>query len=113
MTKTPEMPVFPRAHDSQPPAWQHDGPQPVHPWERFSPAYEAQAERIVKALAGRGLHPEFGGAGSEDGEFVAAADASGDYVFLVHLEDPETGEMLAGLDADGLAEWLDWSLQNG
>lgn len=101
---------FPRPRDAHPPAWQHDGPEPVHPWERFSPAYEAQAERMVRGLEARGFRVEFGGAGSEDGEFVTAVDAAGDYVLLVHLEDPDTGEMLADLDEAGLNEWIDWSL---
>lgn len=101
---------FPRVKDAHPPAWQHEGPEPVHPWERFSPAYEAQAERLVRALEARDFRVEFGGAGSEDGEFVAAADKAGNYVFLVHLEEPDTGEMLADLDETGLQEWIDWSL---
>ena len=37
----------PRPRDDEPFAWGLSGPHPVEIWERFSPAYEAQLERLI------------------------------------------------------------------
>ena len=96
-------PVFPRQTDDLPHAFGLEGEAPQHVWERFSPAYESQAERIWHALEAAGLTPEFGGAGSEDGEYLTGIDATGEYVVLIHLEDPQEAKRLEGLDDEAMA----------
>ena len=102
-------PFFPRTDDGLPRAWGLGAAAPVEIWERFSPAYEAQAERIVRALAARGLTVRIAGAGSEDGEYVTAS-AGGETLLLIHLEDPAEARRIAALDDAALAEWLDRNL---
>ncbi|MDO5632425.1 MAG: hypothetical protein Q4G22_11390 [Paracoccus sp. (in: a-proteobacteria)] len=98
-------PTFPRTPDDLPRAWGLTGDVPVKIWERFSPAYEAQAERLIHAIAAQGYGAEFGGAGSEDGEFIIITRA-GEAVALIHLEDPAEAQELAALDDAALAAWL-------
>ncbi|TNF20662.1 MAG: hypothetical protein EP318_09765 [Rhodobacteraceae bacterium] len=98
---------FPRPRDSEPFAWGLSGPAPVEIWERFSPAYEAQLERLILALGELGFAPAIGGAGSEDGEYVRAeypADAR--IVFFHHLEDPADARFIASLDDSALRGWI-------
>ena len=104
---TAEIPQFPRSDDGAGWAWGLDGETPAEVWERFSPAYEAQAERVMHAVAARGLTPSIDGAGSEDGEFIAGQDRAGNYVLLVHLEEPASAREIAALDEPGLQAWLD------
>ena len=104
---TAEIPQFPRSDDGAGWAWGLDGETPAKVWERFSPAYEAQAERVMRAVAARGLTPSIDGAGSEDGEFIAGQDRAGNYVLLVHLEEPASAREIAALDEPGLQAWLD------
>ncbi|ARJ68506.1 hypothetical protein [Paracoccus contaminans] len=98
---------FPRAPDGEPHAWGLTGSRPEQVWERFSPAYEAQAERLVRALEARGWQVFLGGAGSEDGEYVAARRGDGQSLFLCHLEEPAEARAIAALDDAALARWLD------
>ena len=84
----PQHCPFPRAHDDLPHAWGLDGPEPQELWERFSPAYEAQAEAMWHALAAAGLSPSLDWAGSEDGEGIIGSDEEGEAVVAWHLEDP-------------------------
>lgn len=79
---------FPRPRDDLPHAWGLDGPEPQRIWERFSPAYEAQAEAMWHALLDAGLSPSLDWAGSEDGEGIIGSDADGEAVVAWHLEDP-------------------------
>lgn len=81
---------FPRTPDSLPGAWGdvEDG--------RFTPAYEERARRVWEATQAIGLVPEFGGAGSQDGE----------YLFLVHLEDPTDQKVIDTAIAKGKLETL-------
>ena len=100
-------PAFPRPRDDQPHAWQLSGPEPVEVWERFSPAYEAQAERLARALAARGFDVSLDGAGSEDGEFVSGRDETGRFLLLAHLEDPSEAREIAAMDDAALSAWID------
>lgn len=49
--------TFPRPRDCEPFAWGLSGADPIEIWERFSPAYEAQLERLVTVLAELGFCP--------------------------------------------------------
>lgn len=96
------FPHFPRPDDGAqagPGVWTATPPQP---WERFSPAYEAQAERVMQTVAALGLTPSIDGAGSEDGEFVAGQDPAGTNVLLVLLEEPASAREIAALEDAGL-----------
>ena len=99
--------TFPRAPDREPHAWGLVGSRPAKLWERFSPAYEAQAERLVRALEARGWDAFLGGAGSEDGEYLSARRGEGPWLFLCHLENPAQAREIAALDDAALAGWLD------
>ncbi|MDO5622512.1 MAG: hypothetical protein Q4G24_13695 [Paracoccus sp. (in: a-proteobacteria)] len=99
-------PRFPRPHDDAPHAWGLTGDVPLEVWERFSPAYEAQAERLALALEDRGYRVEFMGAGGQDGEYINVIDASDTYVALIHLEDPEEAQELAAMDDAALLRWI-------
>ncbi|WP_099827503.1 hypothetical protein [Oceaniglobus indicus] len=100
--------TFPRPRDDERWAWGLSGPEPVEVWERFSPAYEAQLERLTSILIDMGFSPTIGGAGSEDGEYVRAEhDDSDRIVFFYHLEDPADANVLAALnDDDALRDWI-------
>lgn len=113
------MSPFPRSTDDLPHAWglMHDIPTEI--WERFSPAYEAQAEAVWAAFAEMGLVPALEWAGSQDGEAIIARrmmtkpGRDAEIVILFHLENPqeaqrvqtaiETGR-LAALIADEIRE---------
>ena len=92
---------FPRSPDRKGRAWGPSGGKPAEIWERFSPDYEAQAERLARAIEARGLTARLGGAGSEDGEYLAAL-RDGELVMLQHLEDPAEARALLGADRDVL-----------
>lgn len=98
--------TFPRQADGEPHAWGLTGGNPRKVWERFSPAYEAQAELLVRALEARGWDPYLAGAGSEDGEYLRA-ERGGQDRFVIHLEDPAEARWLAALSDSDLAAWLD------
>ena len=97
---------FPRRPDRKGRAWGPSGGKPAEIWERFSPGYEAQAERLARAIEARGLTARLGGAGSEDGEYLAAL-RDGELVMLQHLEDPAEARRLAALDDAALEAMLD------
>ncbi|MCX7568128.1 hypothetical protein OS189_17430 [Sulfitobacter sp. F26169L] len=98
---------FPRPRDDEPFAWGLSGSQPVEIWERFSPAYEAQLERLVIALKSLGFSPAVGGAGSEDGEYVRAEHTSTSRItFFYHLEDPADAKFIDTLDDVALRHWI-------
>ncbi len=98
---------FPRERDDEPFAWGLSRTEPVEIWERFSPAYEAQLERLVTVLRELGFDPFVGGAGSEDGEYVRAAYTADDrIVFFQHLEDPAEAMFLKSLGDDALRAWI-------
>ena len=99
--------IFPRRPDGEPWAWGLSGAEPVEIWERFSPAYEAQAERLFAVLRALGFAPAFGGAGSEDGEYIRAEHNTSDRsVFFYHLEDPADARHVASLDDAALRNWI-------
>ena len=87
-----DVPAFPRTPDGKSRAW---GGDPTDVWYRYSPAYEAQAEALVHAIAAAGLTPALAWAGSEDGEAAVGRDASGEVVVLFHLEDPAEARRIA------------------
>ena len=100
-------PCFPRPRDNEPFAWGLSGSEPVEIWERFSPAYEAQLERLFITLNKLGFTPTIGGAGSEDGEYVRAEYNDNDrIVFFYHLEDPADARFVSSLDDDDLRSWI-------
>lgn len=100
-------PCFPRPRDNEPFAWGLSGSEPVEIWERFSPAYEAQLERLIKTLNELGFTPSIGGSGSEDGEYVRAEYSDDDrIVFFHHLEDPADARFVSSLDDDDLRSWI-------
>lgn len=90
MTHSP----FPRPRDDLTPAWGLLGDEPATIWERFSPLYEAQAERLWKELAALSLEPALEWAGSQDGEAIIGRDTDGEIIVLFHLEDPKEAQML-------------------
>ncbi|WP_323038040.1 hypothetical protein [Pararhodobacter sp.] len=99
--------TFPRPRDREPFAWGLSGPEPVELWERFSPAYESQLERLIVTLRDLGFHPTIGGAGSEDGEYIRAPYANNArIVFFYHLEDPADARFVASLDDAALRAWI-------
>ena len=98
---------FPRPRDNEPFAWGLSGSEPVEIWERFSPAYEAQLERLIKTLNELGFSPTIGGSGSEDGEYVRAEYNDNDrIVFFYHLEDPADARFVSSLEDDALRSWI-------
>lgn len=98
--------TFPRAPDAEGWAWGLDGPSPIQVWERHSPRYEAQAERIVRALEARGLVVCLAGAGSQDGEYVLVRNGVGGLRFFAHLEDPAVAERFEAADDAQLSDWI-------
>jgi hypothetical protein len=103
---------FPRADDGLGWAMGLDGSAPEALWERFSPAYEAQAQAVLAAMerlyGGQAL---LDWAGEEDGEAALALDADGYIVALLHLEDPAEAEVIAmALKAGTMDELLRQSL---
>ncbi|WP_439271085.1 hypothetical protein [Pseudochrobactrum sp. HB0163] len=92
--------VFPRSDDGKGWAWGLKAAQPTEVWERFSPAYEAQAELLLAALALLWPDVTLDWAGSEDGEAAVARAADGTVKFCYHLEDPQAAMELAQAIAD-------------
>lgn len=97
---------FPRKDDGLGHAWGLQGATAQAVWERFSPAYEAQAARLWRAYRAAGTRPALSGAGSEDGEFIVGQRPDGSYHGLTHLEDPSEARAIAAMDDDALAQWL-------
>ena len=98
---------FPRKPDGEPFAWGLSKSEPVEIWERFSPAYEAQAQRLFGVLRALDFSPKIGGAGSEDGEYIRAEHNKNNCsVFFYHLEDPADARFINSLDNVGLREWI-------
>ena len=98
---------FPRQRDDEPFAWGLSGSDPVEIWERFSPSYEAQLERLITALRELGFAPAIGGSGSEDGEYIRAEyEGNSRIVFFHHLEDPADARFLSSLDDKSLRNWI-------
>ncbi|MDO5603885.1 MAG: hypothetical protein Q4G25_01860 [Paracoccus sp. (in: a-proteobacteria)] len=85
---------FPRQPDGKPHAWGLTGDAPSEIWERFSPAYEAQAEALWNEFSRMGLIPALEWAGSQDGEAVIGRDDAGEIVMLFHLEMPGEAQAL-------------------
>ena len=99
--------AFPRPRDNERFAWGLSGAEPVEIWERFSPAYEAQLERLATTLSDLGFTPTVGGAGSEDGEYVRAEYEGNDrIVFFFHLEDPADARFVSSQNDAGLRDWI-------
>ncbi len=99
--------TFPRPRDNERFAWGLSGSHPVEIWERFSPAYEAQLERLVTILEKMDFSPTIGGAGSEDGEYVRAEYKHSDrVVFFYHLEDPADARFLSSMDDEEIRAWI-------
>lgn len=94
------MSPFPRSRDDKPHAWGLTHENPIEIWERFSPAYEAQAETLWAAFRQMGLEPALEWAGSEDGEAIIGREASSrpgreaEIVVLFHLENPDEAMLL-------------------
>lgn len=104
---------FPRSRDQAPWAWGLEGLKPLNVWERFSPSYEAQAERLMRGIEHLGLCPVVAGAGSEDGEFMAASRPdSNETVFFFHLENPANAKALSKIPDARLQEWILSELSN-
>lgn len=101
LARTQNWPTFPREPDDAPPAWQHLNSPPREVWERGSPQYEAQAKRLARLLTRLGFAEVwFAGAGSQDGEFIAAGPIQADCALLIHLENPDEAEWIAAMDDD-------------
>lgn len=97
--------TFPRDDDGKGHAWGCHGDMPVEIWERFSPAYEAQLQKILSQLDQAGFDAEIGGAGSEDGEYIVAKHPDGRSIFQ-HLEDPTQARFLANMDDAALQQFI-------
>lgn len=108
------MSPFPRPRDDKPHAWGLTHEVPTEIWERFSPAYEAQAETVWAALRQMGLDPALEWAGSQDGEAIIGRTASAqpgreaEIVVLFHLENPDEATLLQkAIATDRLASLID------
>lgn len=88
------MTTFPRKDDGLGWAWGLACATPTKVWERFSPAYEAQAQDVLTAFEGLGLTAALDFAGGQDGEAALGRNAAGDLVILLHLEDPVEAELI-------------------
>ncbi|MFB2531863.1 hypothetical protein ACEYYB_11560 [Paracoccus sp. p4-l81] len=95
------MTTFPRKDDGKGWAWGLTGDAPATVWERFSPAYEAQAKDVLDALTRLFGRADLDFAGGQDGEAALALAPSGRLLLLLHLENPETAEHLAKARAEG------------
>lgn len=91
----------PRVPDEHGWAWGLVGDQPEQLWERFSPAYEAQARILLAALARYWPTVKLAWAGSEDGEAAVAIDSDDTIAFCYHLEEPRSAKDLADAIAQG------------
>lgn len=104
--------TFPRQEDERGWAWGLKGAEPMEIWERFSPAYEAQAEMLLSALACRWSEVGLDWAGSQDGEAAIAKHDDGTLAFCHHLEDPQAARELAdAIVHDRLDEFLNTRMQ--
>ncbi|WP_152988152.1 hypothetical protein [Paracoccus sp. MKU1] len=98
---------FPRDHDNKPAAWRLSGKRPEKVWERFSPSYETQLERMVKLLEKKRFSVEIRGAGSEDGEYISAIRQSPYRSIFRMLEDPREALFISEMDDNELEDWLE------
>lgn len=96
--------TFPRKDDGKGWAWGLESGTPTKLWERFSPAYEAQAEALLAAIAAAGLTPVLDFGGSQDGEAALGLDDKGEAQVLFHLEDPKEAQRIAKGDMAALIE---------
>lgn len=102
------MTKFPRTDDGLGWAWGLQGDAPATIWERFSPAYEAQAQALLAALAPRFASVMLDWAGSQDGEAALGLNAEGALEFCYHLEDPRAAQDLqAALEGGRIDAFLD------
>lgn len=69
------------------------GSVPKTVWERFSTAYEAQAEEVLTELREMGYEARLDWAGGQDGE-AALALRDDELVLVLHLEDPVEAELI-------------------
>ncbi|MDO5643812.1 MAG: hypothetical protein Q4G26_15680 [Paracoccus sp. (in: a-proteobacteria)] len=102
------MARFPRNDDGLGWAWGLQGDRPAAIWERLSPAYEAQAQALLAALAPRFSLVMLDWAGSQDGEAAIGLNAGGALEFCYHLENPQAAQALqAALEAGRIDAFLD------
>ncbi|EAB1659414.1 hypothetical protein QAA20_004141 [Salmonella enterica] len=104
--------IFPRLDDRKGHAWGLSETKPETVWERFSPAYEAQLERLIRVLENHGFKVSVDGAGSEDGEYVMACHDDGRQLFQ-HMEEPSEALRIFAMDYETLVRWLIKGLQGG
>lgn len=104
--------IFPRLDDHKGHAWGLSETKPKTVWERFSPAYEAQLERLIRVLESHGFEVLVDGAGSEDGEYVMAHHDDGRQLFQ-HMEEPSEALRIFAMDDEALVRWLMKGLQGG
>lgn len=93
--------TFPRPDDGLPRAYQMRGDSPVEVWERFSPAYEAQAEAVLAAIDAAGYTAVLDWAGSEDGEAAIGLTEDDEIAILLHLEEPAEARLIQMAIAQG------------
>lgn len=103
--------TFPREDDGKGWAWGLRAEAPRELWERFSPAYEAQAQAVLAAISALGYEARLDFAGSEDGECALGRDAAGDIAIYVPLEDPVEARLLAQVFAAGAQDGLKQHLE--
>lgn len=92
---------FPRADDGLGWAYGLQGARPEQVWERFSPAYETQAEALLAAIDAAGYLAVIDWAGSEDGEAAIGLNETDEIALLFHLEDPVEAKLIAQAIAQG------------
>lgn len=92
---------FPRQDDGKGWAWglRSDAPQEL--WERFSPAYEAQAQEVLTEIEHLGLKATLDFAGSEDGECALGRTPENEIALYIPLEDPVEAKLISAARARG------------
>lgn len=93
--------TFPREDDGLGWAWGLTGDKPTEIWERFSPAYEAQAEAVLEEISAQGWLAVLDWAGEQDGEAAIGLDDQDNIALLFHLEDPAEAQLIAQAIKDG------------
>lgn len=93
--------TFPRTDDGLGWAWGLSGDTPVEIWERFSPAYEAQAEAVLEEISAQGWLAVLDWAGEQDGEAAIGLDDQDHIALVLHLEDPAEAQLIAQAIRDG------------
>lgn len=95
---------FPRVPDGLPDA-------PDNHELRFSPTYEARAERLWDVIDQLGYRPSLEWAGSEDGEAIVARSDDDTVLVVIDLEDPDQQQTIDVLiQSRGLVRWLELEL---